>query len=143
MGSSPDSPSVMPARTRSRVSNGRSLFAEPIDQRLAWPRRLRDLLQEHTQSLGGEQMVSAGERSIIRRIATISVELELLERKFAVANGADAADLDLYVRASGGLRRLLEAVGLSRRARDISPPTLQDIANEIDAERDIEQADVE
>lgn len=49
----------------------------------------------------------------------LSVELEMLERKFALAGEADADDLDLYVRASGGLRRLLEGVGIKRVAREV------------------------
>jgi hypothetical protein len=56
----------------------------------------------------------------------MTVELEQLEAKFALSGQADASDLDLYVRASGNLRRLLEAVGLQRRARDVSP-TLSDL----------------
>jgi hypothetical protein len=40
------------------------------------------------------------------------------------------------------LRRLLEAVGLQRRPRDISPPTLDEIAREIeDEKRSIEAAE--
>ena len=107
MGSSADSPSVisMPPRTRSRVSNGRLFADAAVDGRTGWARRLRDLIMLHITDLGGEEAVSAAERSICRRIATITTELELLEKKFAIANGADAADLDLYVRCSGALRR--------------------------------------
>jgi len=51
----------------------------------------------------------AAERSIIRRASVLTVELERLEVKFASAG--EAADLDLYQRTAGNLRRLLEAVG--------------------------------
>lgn len=136
MGLSADSSPAMPARARSRVSNGKALFADAtVDGRGAWARRLRDLLVLHISDLGGEDMVTAAERSIIRRVATITVELELLEKKFALSDGADAADLDLYVRSAGGLRRLFEAIGLKRIARDVTP-TLDDIAAEIRAERE-------
>jgi hypothetical protein len=78
-------------------------------------------------------MISAAERSIVRRTAAITVELELLEKKFALSGkGASAKDLDLYIRASGGLRRLLEALGLKRIPRDITP-TLSDIARDVAA----------
>src|SRR5262249_13712138 len=60
-------------------------------------------------------------RARIRRAATLTVELERLEAKFALAGEASAADLDLYQRTAGNLRRLLEAVGLQRRARDVMP----------------------
>ncbi|MCK1417643.1 hypothetical protein IVB55_32835 [Bradyrhizobium sp. CW4] len=113
----------MPASARSRVSNGKSLFADnTVDQRSGWVRRLRDLLELFVSDLGGEDAVSAAERSIVRRAATITVELELLEKRFALSpDGAAAADFDLYLRAANSLRRHLETLGLKRIARDVTP----------------------
>ena len=55
----------------------------------------------------------------------LTVELERLEAQFALAGEADPETLDLYGRTSGNLRRLLEAVGISRRdARDVTPDPL-------------------
>jgi hypothetical protein len=85
-----------------------------------WARRLKELVQDHTADLGGADNCSVAERSILRRASTLEVELERLEIKFALAGEASDTDLDLYQRCSGNLRRLLEAVGLQRRARDIS-----------------------
>lgn len=84
-------------------------------------RRLRDLIDVHVTDLGGNDSVSAAESSIIRRAATLTVELERLEATFAVAGEASAEALDLYSRVAGNLRRLLESVGISRRPRDITP----------------------
>jgi hypothetical protein len=110
---------------RSRVSNGKKLFADATaDGRSGWSRRLRDLIGLHTSDIGPDDVISAAEHSIIRRAAAITVELELLETRFALANGAKPVELDLYVRSAGGLRRLLEAIGLKRdpgRARDVTP----------------------
>ena len=92
-----------------------------VDGRGTWARRLRDLIELHLNDLGGPDAVSSAERSIVRRAATLTVELEHLEARFALAGEAEAADLDLYQRTAGNLRRLLEAVGLERRARDITP----------------------
>jgi hypothetical protein len=44
-----------------------------------------------------------------------------MEAKFAMKGGAKAWELAVYQRASNTLRRLLESVGLQRRARDITP----------------------
>jgi len=74
---------------------------------------------------------SAAERSIVRRASTLTVELERLEAKFAAAGEACSNDLDLYQRTAGNLRRLLEAVGLERRARDVSPPSVTDYLKHI------------
>jgi hypothetical protein len=51
----------------------------------------------------------------------LSVELEALEQKFALAGEASPHQLDLYARTAGNLRRLLETLGITRRARDITP----------------------
>lgn len=82
-------------------------------------RRCRDLIELHTSDLGGTEAISEAERSIIRRASVITTELEQLERRFALAGQAAAQDLDLYQRTAGNLRRLLEAVGLQRRARPV------------------------
>ena len=72
--------------------------------------------------MSGVDNTSAAERSIVRRAAVLTTELEMLEARFAAAGQADATSLDLYIRASVNLRRLLEAVGLHhRRAKDIGP----------------------
>jgi hypothetical protein len=57
------------------------------------------------------------------RAATLTVELERMEREFALAGEADAEAIDLYARVAGNLRRLLESVGLQRRAKDITTPS--------------------
>ena len=108
---------------RSRITNGSS-FLPGIDGRSAWIRRAKDLIGEHLSDLGGPDIASAAERSITRRVAVLSVELEHLEARFATAGAASAEDLDLYQRTANSLRRLLEAVGLQRRPRDVTPDPL-------------------
>jgi hypothetical protein len=105
---------------RSRVTNGTALVAG-VDGRSMWARRLRDLIELHIDDLGGIDAVSAAERSIVRRAATLTVELERLETTFALAGAALPQELDLYQRTAGNLRRLLEGLGLKRRAKDVTP----------------------
>jgi hypothetical protein len=110
-----------PRRVPTRVTSGRDLLPD-IDGRTVWARRCRDLVELHLADKGGEVNVSEGERAIIRRAAVLIVELERQEAAFAAAGGApDIASLDAYQRASNSLRRLLEAVGLERRGRDVTP----------------------
>jgi hypothetical protein len=113
---------------RSRITNGALLPG--VDGRSAWVRRCKDLLNDHLSDLGGEFSTSAAERSIVRRACVLTVELERLEKKFALAGEASADDIDLYQRVANTLRRLLEAVGLQRRSRDITPPDPLDYARE-------------
>jgi len=107
---------------RSRVSNNARVL-EGVDGRSTWARRYRDLLDAHVHDLGGPDNVSEAERSIIRRAAALTVELERMEAKFAQSGerGPKADAIDLYQRTANSLRRLLESVGIKRRAKAIGP----------------------
>jgi hypothetical protein len=128
---------VRPAKSagKSRITNG-TAFLPGIDGRSAWIRRAKDLISEHVADLGGLENTSAAERSITRRVAVLSVELENLEARFATAGAASPDDLDLYQRTANSLRRLLEAVGLQRRAKDVTPDPLS-YAREVNINRDV------
>jgi hypothetical protein len=114
-----DDPLVAPRKGRSRITNGRVLIAG-VDQRCGWVRRAKDVIASHLSDLGGVENTSAAERSIIRRASTLTVELERFESKFAKAGEASSLDLETYQRCANSLRRVLEAIGLQRRPRDVS-----------------------
>jgi hypothetical protein len=101
---------------RSRITNGRLLAG--VDGRSPWVRRCKDVIRAH---LSDKPDATAAEQAIIRRAAVLIVELERLERQFALAGEADPMTLDLYGRVAGNMRRLLESVGLDRRAKDVTP----------------------
>jgi hypothetical protein len=84
-------------------------------------RRFKDLYALHLSDLSGEENTSAAEQSLVRRAAALTVELERLEVKFAQAGQAEAKDLELYQRGMNTLRRVLETLGLQRRAKDVTP----------------------
>jgi hypothetical protein len=128
--SPPGRPAIAPRKDpqRSRITNGSALLPG-IDGRSPWVRRCKDVIAAHLSDLGGIENTSAAERSIVRRAAVLTTELERLEARFATAGEASADDLDLYQRTTGNLRRLLEAVGLRRRPRDVGP-TLGDLMRE-------------
>jgi hypothetical protein len=99
---------------RARVSNGTVLLAVG-DNRSVWCRRVKDLIAAHIADLGGPEQVSEAERSIVRRISTLTCELEALEVVFAANGQASERQLDLYSRVSSTVRRLLEAIGIKTR----------------------------
>jgi hypothetical protein len=118
-------PGSAPAKDplRSRVGNGSALIPG-IDGRSVWVRRCKELIADH---LSDNPDASVAERSIIRRAAVLTVELEQLEKKFALAGEANADQLDIYARIASNLRRLLEAVGLKRQARQVDGLTLGEL----------------
>jgi hypothetical protein len=134
----PGSPAARPrsgapkSALKSRITNNSALLPG-VDGRSAWVRRCRDLIELHVADLGGEEATSAAERSIVRRAAVLTVELERLEARFALADAASPDDLDLYQRTAGNLRRLLEAVGLRRRPRDVTPSLAEYLASRREA----------
>jgi hypothetical protein len=107
-------------RKRSRIADRSPLAPAAPDRRSSWVRRCQEVMAEHIVDLGGADNCSAAERSLIRRAAVMTVELERLEAKFALAEQADANDLELYQRTAANLRRLLQTVGLRRRARELA-----------------------
>ena len=112
-----DAPATLSATQRTRIANGSALLAG-ADHREFWARRLRELLEDFAADIPN---ASCAESSIIRRASVLTIELERLESKFAQAGEATATDLELYQRTAGNMRRLLEAVGLQRRTRDVTP----------------------
>src|SRR5262245_16007363 len=107
------------SRGRSRITNGAVL--PDVDGRSTWVRRLRDLINLHIADLGGPDAISEAERSIVRRAALLTTELERMEVGFATAGKAEAAELAVYVTTANALRRLLETVGLERRQLNVTP----------------------
>jgi hypothetical protein len=113
------------SRQRSRVANGSALWAG-IDGRSLWARRAGELLAATISDLGGSSNISEGERALAKRAAVLITELERREAAFAQAGGADDAALAIYQTTVNTLRRTLESLGLRRRPRDVTPPSVAD-----------------
>jgi len=111
---------------RAAITNGSSLFTDHrLDERSSWARRFRDLIALHTIDLGGDENLSEAEKALVRRSSMLTLQLELMESRFAANDGeATAHQLKLYQTTSNTLRRLLESLGLQRRAKDITPPSV-------------------
>jgi hypothetical protein len=118
---------------RSAITNGTSIIGRDIDHRQTTVRRLRDLISAHSADINPD---SEAEKSLIRRASVLELELELLERKFILNDGeATEQQLQTYQRLTNTLRRTLESLGLKRRAKDITPKSLDEyLANRQAAE---------
>jgi hypothetical protein len=104
-------------RTRSRVTTGRAVFVEG-DGNSRWARRYRDLISAHCQDLGGIDLLSGAQLSLIRRASAIELELEQMEGKLSMGQ---SVDLDVFTRSASHLRRLFETIGIERRAKTVTP----------------------
>jgi hypothetical protein len=100
---------------RSKVSNGSRLFLEQIDGRSAMARRFKDLVHDFTGDLGGRDMLSEGQKQLVRRTALISSLCEQMEAE-AVQELA-TFDVDKYVVLVNCL--VCETLGLKRVPREV------------------------
>lgn len=131
---------VKAKRPRSAVTSGRYLFVDG-NSNTAWSRRYYDLVAGHVADLGGTELLSEAQFSLIRRCAAIECELERLD---GMLSRSEEIDLDAYARVSGHLRRIFETLhapsSLERRAKDISP-SLGDILREDQQRNGVRHAD--
>lgn len=113
-------------KARSRITNGSSILPN-VDGRSIWVRRYRDIVALILADLGGDDHASESEKAIVRKAAALEVELE--RRTMLAANAGEMSDtfLEAYSRTSNTLRRLLQAVGLERRAKTIGGPSLGEL----------------
>lgn len=118
------------SRLRSSISNGSQLFVGDVDERGAYCRRLRDLINDHISDLGGEDAITSSEAILIRRASMLTLQCELMESRWATNNEGEAGPkaLDLYQRTVGALRRTLETLGIRRCPKDITPTLTQYLA---------------
>jgi hypothetical protein len=133
-------PSAMSATTekkrpRSAVTSGRKLLIGS-DPNSAWSRRYHDLVTRHVADLGGRDMLSEAQLSLVRRAAALAVELESMEARMSEGQ---AVNLDTFGRAASHLRRLYESIGLKRTPRDVTP-TLAELIAQDEAEQAAEEA---
>jgi hypothetical protein len=108
-------------KVRSALSNGSAIIRD-VDHRSAWMRRLRDLIGSHERDLNPDT-ISEAERRLVRRAAMLTLQLEMMDAKFAIEGKGEATpqQLMLYQMVTNTLRRVLETLGLKRRPRDVTP----------------------
>jgi hypothetical protein len=106
------------ATVRSKVTNGRRVFAVGGDGRGAWTRRWKDIVELHVADAGGRDHMTEAMLSLCRRAATLEIQLEQLE---CCMSEGDDVDIEIYGRIASHLRRILETLGLERKSKDITP----------------------
>jgi hypothetical protein len=102
---------------RSRIANGSAMLLGAKDERSVFVRRLKEIVEEYINDIGPAQDMTSAEKSIVRRIAVLTIQLEKLETRFAEDPSVGERTLDLYNRTAGNLGRLLERLGIRRKER--------------------------
>jgi hypothetical protein len=111
---------------------GGLLWMDNLDKRTRPYRRYRAIRSAVLSDLGGEDNTTEVQRQLISKFCTLALQLEALE---AAAVEGRRIDIDLFGRCASHLRRIAETIGLRRIPRDVTP-TLDDIARQIEAERE-------
>jgi hypothetical protein len=112
---------------RSAVTNGARLFVEGSGTS-AWSRRYADLIAGHCSDMGSRDTISEAQFSLIKRAAAIECELEVLEGRLS---RGEPVDLDCFGRGASHLRRILESLGLERKPRNVTPPSIEEYARHV------------
>lgn len=100
---------------RTRVGNGNAVLNN-VDARSIVFRRYREILASLVSDMGGDP--SEAQEQIARRAASLAIWCEQADTD--AANGTPI-DIGAYTTASNTLRRLLESLGLERKARNVTP----------------------
>jgi hypothetical protein len=98
---------------RSKVTNGKCLFVTG-NGNSPWARRWRDLVAGHISDLGGPSQLSEAQISLVKRASAVECELEAMEGKLSLG---EPINLDIFTRSASHLRRILESLGLERKAK--------------------------
>jgi len=94
------------------------LTIDGLDRRTRAYRRYLTIKSAILEDLGGEEHLSEVQRQLVSKFATLALHLEATE---AAALAGQTIDGDAFGRAAGHMRRLAEAIGLERKARDVTP----------------------
>jgi len=120
------------SRQRSKVTNGSALLPDVVDGRSATARRYRDLVEALTADQGGADQCSESRRQLIRRFASVSVLCEQAEAKLAAG---EEIDVSQHALLCSTLTRLVTRLGLERRQKDITPPTVEEYIAHVNAQK--------
>ena len=122
-----DTPDVRKQKGRSRTTNHKDLLPG-LDGRSSAARRFRDLVSAFIVDMGGADQCSDIKLSLLRRLAAVTVQSELIEAKMINGQEVDVGTLCTLASTSVRLATRLNP-SLERVPRDVGP-TLADVIRE-------------
>jgi hypothetical protein len=107
-----------PVGVQKTVGKTRLLTLGHLDGRTLASRRARELISAIEADLGGPDNLSTGSSQLAQRAAILGALIESAETQLLAGEPVDLAS---YLSAVGMQRRVLLALGLSRRTKDVTP----------------------
>lgn len=98
---------------------------DALDRRTRPYRRYEAIRDAVLSDMGGEENTSEVQRQLVAKFSTLALQLKSME---AAAIEGNEINLDLFGRCAGHLRRIAEALGMKRVARDVTPSLTEYLA---------------
>ena len=102
---------------RARITNHRDLLPG-LDGRTSAARRFRDLVSSYVADMGGLDCCSEIKLGLLRRLAAVTVQAELLEAR--MVNG-EQIDVGQLCTLASTTVRIASRLGLERQAKNVTP----------------------
>jgi hypothetical protein len=118
--------SQTPIPSSADAGKGKLIALSDIDFRTVAGKRVRALIAEMENDLGGSDTLSAAQRSLIARAAASTALCEHLESLWLLGHGIDVPALTTL---TNSLTRLLSTLGIRRTAKDVTPSLSDYIAS--------------
>ena len=122
-----ESAAIRKRKGRSRVTNHKDLLPK-LDGRSSAARRFRDLVAAFINDMGGAGQCSDIKLGLLRRLAAVTVQAEVLEAR--MING-EQVDIGTLCTLASTTVRLSQRLGIERAPKDVTPDPL-DYARERD-----------
>ncbi|MBB3234529.1 hypothetical protein [Phyllobacterium endophyticum] len=107
-------PPILPPKPRGPKAS--LLRIDQLDGRTTTARNVRALLNSITSDLGGHDALSEAQRILVQRAAVLSAVCEDFEMAYL---SGQKADMQSYNATVNVLRRVLDTLGLERKAKDL------------------------
>jgi hypothetical protein len=120
-------------RRRNRVLKAQPLSRSDLDGRTNAAKIFDRTVIEITNDLGGPDNITTIQRGLIEAYAGTAVRANEMNVRMLLGQEVSLADHALIV---SSLVRVASRLGVERRARDITPPTLNEIARDLAADEE-------
>jgi hypothetical protein len=99
------------------TSKTRLLTLDSLDRRTGAAKRAYELVAGIANDLGGAEHLTEGAKQLVQRVAVLAAFLEDCEARWIAGEPFEISD---YLPAINAQRRILETLGIERRARDVT-----------------------